>query len=96
MLLLWDRATGVVHWSRTAPLLYWRGSERVTLPARGLIPNRGYHFKKPLIPESCELNSSLSGSSSASSRLADGLSRLCTSARTSRFWYCCCGLSDRV
>jgi len=42
------------------------------------------HFKNPLIFENCALNSSFSGSSSASSRRAAGLNRSCTSGRSSR------------
>ena len=42
------------------------------------------HFKNPLIFENCALSSSFSGSSSASNRRAAGLSRSCTSWRSSR------------
>jgi hypothetical protein len=43
------------------------------------------YLKKPLTFENCALNSSFSGSSSASSRRAVALKRACTSGRTSRF-----------
>jgi hypothetical protein len=42
------------------------------------------HFRNPLIFENCALSSSFSGSSSASSRRAAGLSRSCTSGRSKR------------
>jgi len=44
----------------------------------------GTHFKKPLMLENCALSSSFSGSSSASSRRADGVNRSCTAARSNR------------
>ena len=56
----------------------------------------GDYFRNPLAPLKRELSSSFKGSSSASSLRTFALSLACTSGDTKRFWYCCCGLSQRV